>query len=629
MKFSYFLPQSDNNGTIESYKCLNEINFSCKERGDLKVGVTVSFLLVEINGKPIAKGVKKAQKQLLIPHQKGVYKIGHIKRPVRKHVLDEEQRLAKIEEEQRSAKTDEDQRSAKTDEYSGIVVDDESGEEFKFIELSLLRNEDILLAEHKVSFNVNLKNDDFDDDFPDMKPSGTVPGFVLNLKRYEGTTISDGLKPYEAGKPDIENTPPLYSEASGFGRHSLGSCAEVAEFFLGGWDNDPSPARAFNVPFLKAVNPNRYPAYPLIIARPMDLTTINKKLHSRDVGYKRSEEFHDDVHLIADNCIAFNGPDHQFSVYAEQLRRYFEKLWDPTPSMMETFNVDEIEKLKWLKPVQVMVKLWRPPIIQSPLSGEEADDEATCESFKEFIINKRQKLLRRLKDLHCHQDLRRKILQSSVERLRRENSDSTEVVTPIVTADSPASVTDSDTSFHAIVPHAAIVTPPSDYIDFVQDLDWSQEDEAGIDKVLGSFVQPGEAQQTSSLLTSDSFQLLEEAVEAIKGYMELDESVEVAKPDKDMETDYAEGEPDEAAEVIETEAVVPGNLFEQVLTGRVSEHNFSSNNQLLISIFLALSHSTSCCYVIRSRQLQSHNYRRHHLPRLHPRRNRPLRHHPR
>ena len=64
--------------------------------------------------------------------------------------------------------------------------------------------------------------------------------------------------------------------------------------------------------------------YEDIIAQPMDLPTIEKKLHSDQ--YKTFEEFSDDVRLVFSNCIQFNQIDSAFEIraMANTLKHYFE-----------------------------------------------------------------------------------------------------------------------------------------------------------------------------------------------------------------------------------------------------------------------------------------------------------------
>ena len=61
-------------------------------------------------------------------------------------------------------------------------------------------------------------------------------------------------------------------------------------------------------PFLTPVDWNSLtlPSYPSIIKKPMDLSTVAKKLENDK--YKRVEKFFADLYLIWDNCQTFNSP---------------------------------------------------------------------------------------------------------------------------------------------------------------------------------------------------------------------------------------------------------------------------------------------------------------------------------
>jgi hypothetical protein len=58
-------------------------------------------------------------------------------------------------------------------------------------------------------------------------------------------------------------------------------------------------------PFILPVTDDIAPDYSQIIARPMDLSTMETKLLERD--YRNKFEFIDDMNLIFLNCLAYNG----------------------------------------------------------------------------------------------------------------------------------------------------------------------------------------------------------------------------------------------------------------------------------------------------------------------------------
>ncbi|XP_049852609.1 uncharacterized protein LOC126332765 isoform X3 [Schistocerca gregaria] len=78
-------------------------------------------------------------------------------------------------------------------------------------------------------------------------------------------------------------------------------------------------------PFAQPVNPMvlGIPDYPTLIRKPMDLSTIQKKL--QDGEYADIDEFAEDVDLIWDNCERYNGPNHSITAMGNVLRKVFEK----------------------------------------------------------------------------------------------------------------------------------------------------------------------------------------------------------------------------------------------------------------------------------------------------------------
>lgn len=78
-------------------------------------------------------------------------------------------------------------------------------------------------------------------------------------------------------------------------------------------------------PFLKPVDVVKLniPLYYNFIPRPMDLSTIEKKLNVN--AYENKQQFFDDFNLIVANCIKFNGDSLPISKMAKNIQTYFEK----------------------------------------------------------------------------------------------------------------------------------------------------------------------------------------------------------------------------------------------------------------------------------------------------------------
>ena len=90
-------------------------------------------------------------------------------------------------------------------------------------------------------------------------------------------------------------------------------------------------------PFLKPVDPValNIPHYPDIIKKPMDLSTVERKLASSNPTkpdpnpanprYYNADEFMADVRLIFSNCLTFNGPEHVITGMSRQVEEVFDK----------------------------------------------------------------------------------------------------------------------------------------------------------------------------------------------------------------------------------------------------------------------------------------------------------------
>ncbi|KAJ3021774.1 UNVERIFIED_CONTAM: hypothetical protein HDU68_009459 [Siphonaria sp. JEL0065] len=87
--------------------------------------------------------------------------------------------------------------------------------------------------------------------------------------------------------------------------------------------------------FLQPVDPIKLgiPTYFHFIKRPMDLSTIQKKLDQS--VYKTAHDFIDDVTLMFDNCYTFNGRESAVGLIAQNFQRYFVQQLEKMPAQLE------------------------------------------------------------------------------------------------------------------------------------------------------------------------------------------------------------------------------------------------------------------------------------------------------
>ena len=85
-----------------------------------------------------------------------------------------------------------------------------------------------------------------------------------------------------------------------------------------------------------------YPAYSSFVTNPMDLSTMESKL--KEGRYNNVGEFMQDLDLIIDNCVAFNGKDHAVTQAGYNMRAYFLKGMGKMP------KADVEEPVKQVKP---------------------------------------------------------------------------------------------------------------------------------------------------------------------------------------------------------------------------------------------------------------------------------------
>ena len=65
--------------------------------------------------------------------------------------------------------------------------------------------------------------------------------------------------------------------------------------------------------------------YPTIITRPMDFGTIKTKLQNN--AYEDYSHFAEDMRRVFDNCIRYNGENHEYGKIAQNLKREFNSVY--------------------------------------------------------------------------------------------------------------------------------------------------------------------------------------------------------------------------------------------------------------------------------------------------------------
>ncbi|KAI8995316.1 Bromodomain-containing protein [Trametes punicea] len=86
-------------------------------------------------------------------------------------------------------------------------------------------------------------------------------------------------------------------------------------------------------PFYEPVDPIKMgiPEYPKIIKKPMDLSTMKKKLDAGE--YTTAEKFRDDFKLMIKNCMTFNPPGNPVHEAGKALQQLFDEKWKNLPSL--------------------------------------------------------------------------------------------------------------------------------------------------------------------------------------------------------------------------------------------------------------------------------------------------------
>ncbi|TFK57425.1 Bromodomain-containing protein [Heliocybe sulcata] len=84
------------------------------------------------------------------------------------------------------------------------------------------------------------------------------------------------------------------------------------------------------------------PAYPKIIKKPMDMSTMRSKLDLRK--YRSAKEFRDDFKLMINNCYTFNPVGTPVNQAGVELDRYFDEKWSLLPPLRDGSDVEDEEE---------------------------------------------------------------------------------------------------------------------------------------------------------------------------------------------------------------------------------------------------------------------------------------------
>ena len=81
------------------------------------------------------------------------------------------------------------------------------------------------------------------------------------------------------------------------------------------------------------------PTYPKIVKKPMDLSTMRKKLDEQQ--YPTAQKFFDDFKLMIRNCFLFNPAGTPVNQAGIELQRFFDEKWKQLPPLREMVSDDD------------------------------------------------------------------------------------------------------------------------------------------------------------------------------------------------------------------------------------------------------------------------------------------------
>ncbi|QCE13238.1 hypothetical protein DEO72_LG11g231 [Vigna unguiculata] len=133
--------------------------------------------------------------------------------------------------------------------------------------------------------------------------------------------------------------------------------------------------------------------YHEIIAKPMDFSTIKKKMNAKDgSGYKNVREVYSDVRLIFKNAMKYNNEKHDIHIMAKSLLEKFEKKWlQLLPKIVQAEN----EQLKEEAHMQMEKQLAQEAAyanMAKEISLSLCEVEVHLKNLKEMVIEKCRKI---------------------------------------------------------------------------------------------------------------------------------------------------------------------------------------------------------------------------------------------
>ncbi|OHT11007.1 Bromodomain containing protein [Tritrichomonas foetus] len=98
--------------------------------------------------------------------------------------------------------------------------------------------------------------------------------------------------------------------------------------------------------FKQKVNPEKdnAPNYAEIVKNPMDLRTLQDRLHTGLIT--TVAQFKQELDLIWDNCAKYNGPAHRLTKLAKQVQSNINKVWDESRRPQPSASLDHLLKLQ-------------------------------------------------------------------------------------------------------------------------------------------------------------------------------------------------------------------------------------------------------------------------------------------